>query len=178
VLVEEPDGHFMRRDYSLAAWRVVFEGVPRETLMDGEVDRDFSADGNTTSDSINKNDDDDKRWLKPDGVIGFWKSRVPDAVGKRLKWAPGEVMLQFFEELEGRPDQEDMRYILSLLLVRRRILVVEEELSNTPPGVDERGRPVMTLRDVKQDRTYLVSVETPTADRHATIQAQLAELRS
>ena len=63
----------------------------------------------------------------PEKCIGWWKSQVPSPHANKVLWAPNEVLLQFFEGLEGT-DREDMRYVLALLLVRRRVLRLEQEL--------------------------------------------------
>ena len=42
-------------------------------------------------------------------------------------WVPNDVLLNFFDELAEQPDKQDMRYVLALLLVRRRVMRMEEE---------------------------------------------------
>ena len=46
---------------------------------------------------------------------------------RRAHWAPNDVLLNFFDELAEQPDKQDMRYVLALLLVRRRVMRMEEE---------------------------------------------------
>ena len=55
----------------------------------------------------------------PENAVGWWKSQVPDKTSRRKHWAPNEVMLKFFDELAASPDKQDMRYVLTLLLIRR-----------------------------------------------------------
>ena len=61
------------------------------------------------------------------GTIGWWKSQMPDQHARRAHWAPNDLLLNFFDELAGQPDKQDMRYVLALLLVRRRVMRLEEE---------------------------------------------------
>jgi hypothetical protein len=56
----------------------------------------------------------------PENAIGFWKSTLVDPHAGRLHWAPNDVMLNYFERLLEDPAAEDARYVLALLLVRRR----------------------------------------------------------
>ena len=72
----------------------------------------------------------------PEEAIGWWKSQVPDRTAGKKHWAPNDVMLDFWDKLADQPDKQDMRYVLTLLLVRRRVFRLEEEKS------DERGRAV------------------------------------
>jgi hypothetical protein len=106
----------------------------------------------------------------PEGVIGWWKSRMPDASAKRMHWAPNDVMLEFFEQLESQPEKQDMRYVLALLLVRRRVMRLEE------PEQDERGREVMVAYCPRRETTYRIPAAPPDRSRAEQIQEELARL--
>ncbi len=58
----------------------------------------------------------------PPNAIGIWKSQVPDVHNKKMHWAPNDVILHYFEQLASEPDKADIRYVLALLMVRRRIV--------------------------------------------------------
>ena len=62
----------------------------------------------------------------PEGVLGWWKSHMPERDARKLHWAPNDVMLELLEGLESQPDKQDMRYVLALLLIRRRVVRLEE----------------------------------------------------
>ncbi len=62
----------------------------------------------------------------PDGTIGWWKSQVPDTHATRMHWAPNDVILHYFEQLEDQHDKEDIRFVLALLMIRRRIVRLED----------------------------------------------------
>jgi hypothetical protein len=106
----------------------------------------------------------------PEKAIGWWKSQVPHPHGKKLNLAPSEVMLQYFQELEGRPDKEDERYVLALLMIRRR--VVRQERTEQ----DAAGRELAVLYCSRNETEYRTPVVVPTVARAAEIQEELGKL--
>jgi hypothetical protein len=111
-------------------------------------------------------------WLKgpPPEAIGWWKSEIPDRNASRRHWAPNDVMLQFFDELAEQPDKQDMRYVLALLLVRRRVLRLEESRAN------EQGGEVIVVYCPRRETTYEVPAVVPEQSRIDEIQEELARL--
>jgi hypothetical protein len=106
----------------------------------------------------------------PEGVLGWWQSHMPDRNAKKLHWAPNDVMLDLLETLESQPDKQDMRYVLSLLLVRRRVVRLEET------DTDDAGQEISVLYCPRREATYRVVTATPGAERTAEIQEELARL--
>lgn len=106
----------------------------------------------------------------PDDALGSWKAEIPSAKNKKRHWAPNDVMLQFFDELEKQEDKQDVRYVLSLLLVRRRVMRHEETRR------DEQGGEVLVLHCPRRDETYHVPMVFPEETRVAQIQEELAQL--
>jgi hypothetical protein len=106
----------------------------------------------------------------PEGVLGWWKSHMPERHAKKLHLAPNDVMLELLESLEDQAEQQDMRYVLSLLLIRRR--VVRLEATETDPA----GREISVLYCPRRETTYRVSTVTPSAERTAQIQEELSRL--
>jgi hypothetical protein len=106
----------------------------------------------------------------PEGAAGWWKSQVPQPDAKRVHWAPNDVMLQFFDELEQQPARQDMRYVLALLLVRRRVMRLEEEAK------EEDGRETLVLYCPRREATYRVPAVMPDESRINEIQQELANL--
>lgn len=106
----------------------------------------------------------------PEGTIGWWKSQMPSPTAKRMHWAPNDVMLHFFEQLEAQSGREDMRYVLALLLVRRRVMRLEEQEH------DDQGRELLVLYCPRREATYRVPVVTPDESRVQEIQEELARL--
>ena len=106
----------------------------------------------------------------PDDSLGWWKSQMPGATNKKLHWAPNDVMLHYFEQLAEQEDKVDVRYVLALLMVRRRVL--RQESTET----DEQGREVLVLFCPRNEQEYRTRVETPTTERVQQIQDELARL--
>jgi hypothetical protein len=106
----------------------------------------------------------------PEKAVGWWKSQVPQPHARKANLAPSEVMLQYFQELEGRPDKEDERYVLSLLMVRRRVLRQERTEQ------DELGREVAVLYSPRTETEYRTPIVVPTPERAAQIQDELVRL--
>ena len=107
---------------------------------------------------------------EPDGAIGWWKSRMPGLDAKRKRWAPNDVMLDFFDELVDDPARQDMLYVLSLLLVRRRIFRHEDI------EVDADGEESMVVYCPRRDETYRIAATMPDPSRIEEIQEELAQL--
>jgi hypothetical protein len=106
----------------------------------------------------------------PEGILGWWKSLVSDPSAKKVHWAPNDVMLDLLQALESQPDKQDMRYVLALLLVRRR--VIRQEASER----DAKNREVSVLYCPRRETTYRVVVELPSPQRADEIQDELARL--
>ena len=107
---------------------------------------------------------------EPDKALGWWKSRVPELNAARLHWAPSDVMLQYFEDLEGQESKRDERYVMALLLLRRRI-VRSEEIQR-----DALGSETLVLFSPRNEREYRVAVVLPTRERIQEIQDNLVRL--
>ena len=106
----------------------------------------------------------------PENTIGWWKSQVPDRTTNKKHWAPNDVMLQFWDELATQPDKQDMRYVLTLLLVRRRVFRLEEE------KFDEQGGEMLVVECPRREATYEIAAVMPEAGRINQIQEELAAL--
>lgn len=106
----------------------------------------------------------------PEKAVGWWKSQMPGADAKRIHWAPNDVMLRLFEQLEGQPEKQDMRYVLALLLVRRRVMRLDETER------DQQGREMLVLYCPRRDATYRTPVAVPDEPRVNQIQDELARL--
>ena len=109
----------------------------------------------------------------PDDCLAWWKSEVPDPKSKKTHWAPHDVMLHYFAELQDqadRPDQADVRYVLTLLMIRRRIFRLEET------ETDDEGHETMILFCPRNETEYRVDVTTVSRDRAKEIQGLMAQL--
>jgi hypothetical protein len=106
----------------------------------------------------------------PEGVVGWWQATMPLPDAHKVHWAPNDVLLDYFERLEGDDAQRDLRYIMALLLVRRRVARHEE----TELGGE--GQETMTIYCPRREKSYAVAVEAPTQQRAEEIQNELAQL--
>jgi hypothetical protein len=116
----------------------------------------------------------------PESAFGWWKARVPDVVAKKIKLAPNDVLLELFDQLADQPSQQDMRYVLTLLLVRRRVFRLEPAADrsneNAEHGVNNSGTGIMCVYCPKRDASYQVVAVVPDNERIDEIQRLLSEL--
>ncbi len=75
-----------------------------------------------------------------------------------------------FVNLEGVADKQDMRLVLGLLLVRRRVLRLEQ------PETDPAGCETMVLFNPRDELTYRVPSVMPSTERVQEIQDELSRL--
>ena len=106
----------------------------------------------------------------PAEAVGWWKSQIPDRTTARKHWAPNDVMLNFWDELAEQPEKRDMRYVLTLLLIRRRVFRMEEEKA------DAEGRELLVVYCPRREATYDVPAVVPEPPRVDQIQTELAAL--
>ena len=116
----------------------------------------------------------------PSEAFAWWKTRIPEPVAKKVKLAPNDVLLELFDQLADDPSHSDMQYVLTLLLVRRRVFRLEavaesarDNGSNTTIGTTNDS---MCVYCAKRDCTYDVPVAMPDHDRIEEIQQRLSDL--
>lgn len=114
----------------------------------------------------------------PEDAIAWWQAQIADESSKP-KLAPSEVMLRLFDEWGDTPEQADARYVLTLLMLRRKIfrptesfgLSESNDTSNTPDQTEQ-----LAVYCPPRDDSYTVQVVVPDAERAAEIDNQLNEL--
>jgi hypothetical protein len=106
----------------------------------------------------------------PEDALGWWKSQIPAPDAQKIHWAPNDVMLHYFEQLEGQPNKEDVRYVLTLLMIRRRLLRLDATETNA------EGREVLVLFCPRNEQQYQVPISSPTEERVTAIQEELGRL--
>ena len=106
----------------------------------------------------------------PETAIAWWKSQLPGANSKRVHWAPNEVILDYFDRLQNDEAKADVRYVLTLLMIRRRIVRLEHVERH------EDGNETMLVYSPRQEAEYRVTVVMPTATRAIEIQKELSLL--
>lgn len=116
----------------------------------------------------------------PEGAIGWWKSRIPTRQEAKAKLAPDEVLAQLFHELADRPQREEFRYVLGLLLARRRVFRLEEpdEAEADAEGGEAESGDIgrLVLYCPRRDETYRLAAPELDEERIAQIQEEINEL--
>jgi hypothetical protein len=104
----------------------------------------------------------------PAGAFGFWAGRVPPPDEGRRPHIDDELLLDCFQRLEGQeePNKLSFRYILALLLMRRKRLKFEEARS-------EGGREILRLRCGRTRATYDVINPRLTVEELAAAQEEV-----
>jgi hypothetical protein len=105
----------------------------------------------------------------PEASLGWWKSQSPTRDAKKSHWAPNDVLLELLDA-EAAPAADDFRYVLSLLLARRRVLRLEQT-EKLPDGRD-----VTVFYCPRNEKTYKIVTEHPSDQRAREIQQQLSQL--
>ena len=93
-----------------------------------------------------------------------------DRDAKKPKLAPSEVLLELFRELGETSDRGDLRYVLTLLLIRRRLLRLEETIREAD------GRETLVLYCPRDEQTYRTTTIVPDEARRREIQEYLSQL--
>ena len=104
-------------------------------------------------------------------VIGHWKSRLPMPNDTKVKLAPNDILLNLFDQLGDRLEKQEMRYVLVLLLIRRRIFRLEKEETMV-----ETGEKAMVVYCPKREMTYHIPVANPSEEQVEQMQETLTSL--
>jgi hypothetical protein len=93
---------------------------------------------------------------KPD-VFCYWKSRLPEPGQKKQLFVDDQMLMAFFERLEKEtePEKINFRFVLALILMRKRILKYDDTRT-------EDGREIWRLRIVGDKQ--VVEVLNPNLD--------------
>ncbi len=61
------------------------------------------------------------------GMLGFWHSKVAQPQEKKKLFVDNELLINFFERLDGseEPAKINFRFVLALILMRKKLLVYE-----------------------------------------------------
>ncbi len=118
-------------------------------------------------------------WNEPPAeAIAWWRGKMPpqgDATP-----APREVLLSLLDEWNDHPEKASARYLLALLLVRRRVLqpATGGFLQGLRGEADDDPATASTLTLVCRDRDepLEIAVVPPTREQAPIIQQRLSEL--
>ncbi|MEM9644859.1 MAG: hypothetical protein AAF989_07685 [Planctomycetota bacterium] len=58
----------------------------------------------------------------PDGILGWWKNRMPTLEQRKMVLAPNEVLVDLVRQMAKTEGQEKPCYLLALMLMRKKVL--------------------------------------------------------
>lgn len=108
---------------------------------------------------------------QPD-VLGVWRTRMPKPEEKKKLLVDDDLLVNLFDRLEGaeEPSRINFRYVLTLVLMRKKLLVYESALPT------DDGREVWTLRYRGSDRRTEVVDPGLDEDKIADVTGQLGQI--
>jgi hypothetical protein len=105
-------------------------------------------------------------------VLGIWRTRMPQAEEKKKLLVDDDLLVNLFDRLEGaeEPRRIHFRYVLTLVLMRKKLLVYE----SARPGADHTE--IWTLRYRGSDRRTEVIDPGLDEDKIADVTGQLGQI--
>ena len=111
----------------------------------------------------------------PENAIGWWKAQLVDP-GREKPLAPNEVLLQLLEKWRTSAGHKAIRYLLALLLVRRKVLRHDSaELLKTESPANT-GPNLLRLYSPHTDAVFEVEEVLPQPHEAEELDAKLIEL--
>ena len=106
----------------------------------------------------------------PKDCVGWWKSTVKHIRESDVP-EDAETPQSLFARLLTQPGEPDTLYIVTLLLLRRKQLRYERELT------DEQGNRLLEVYSPETNTLYQIPIALPDQDRLEEIQCQLSALK-
>lgn len=103
-------------------------------------------------------------WTEPPaGTVGHWKKRMPQAGKRKLVLAAPEVLINLLEQLEHHPDNSKCRYLLALMLMRRKIVarsaIQPDEGTFRVEGITDQRVIDVPVARIEQDETEALTAQ-------------------
>lgn len=108
----------------------------------------------------------------PEKAIAWWRSVYPRPDAPAAV-TPSEVLLDIVERLGDDPADREVRYLVALELVRRRVL---RFLDQAADALVPDGTAPLRLACRKRDAVYEIAVAPPPPDAVAAVESRLASL--
>ncbi len=107
----------------------------------------------------------------PPGAFSFWAGRVPAADQRKRPRFDDDLLADCFGRLEGEtePGRVNFRYVVALLLMRRKRLKFEEATA-------DGGREVLSLRCARTGTLYRVVNPRLTDEETAAVQDEVFQV--
>jgi len=104
--------------------------------------------------------------------FGVWRTHVPKPTEKKKLFVDDDVLINFFERLDGaeEPAKVSFRYVLALVLMRKKLLVYDRS------GKDDAGRDVWRMHFKGSDRKHEVTDPNMDEDQIAEVSQQLGQI--
>ena len=108
----------------------------------------------------------------PDNAIAYWTGRVPPTDRPQKPVINDELLLDCFSRLADavEPNQIRFRYVVSLLLMRRKRMKFEDAKR------DANGQDVLVLRDAKTGDRFEILDPRLNEDETATVQDEVFQM--
>jgi hypothetical protein len=107
-------------------------------------------------------------------VVAFWQTRMPRHEQKKKLFVDDEVLCQLFERLADvqEPAKLNFRFVLALVLMRKRMLIYE----TTRHEGDNREREIWTVRFKGRDDRFDLLNPQLTEEQVGEVSRQLGEI--
>lgn len=114
---------------------------------------------------------------RPKDALAWWSSRAREnaETETKIKLAPNEALSALFVALANKPEQNALRYVLALLLARRRVLRFDYE-ENASYCSDPETSDSIYVYSPRDETGYLVPIVRMTEEQIAEVQARLVAL--
>ena len=106
----------------------------------------------------------------PESAVGWWTSQMPAKTTGKLSLAPAHILLDSLERLCEHPEDRELAYVLSLLMVRRRILTDQSD------DFSSENATQLQLCHGSSGREFVVPVCQPSPESTEFLQQKLIEL--
>lgn len=155
-------------------WTVLTEyKISRSSRRCARLDRAFKP-GEVYWTVVSEHDDELQRidiaaeaWtVPPEDCLAYWKNRMPLGQHRKLQLAPDAVLVDLLLQLADDPAQQAIRFLLALLLIRRKIA---RQVEDEKPGV-------MQLEVPPDDQKVSVTVCEITPELAQRLQVELVDL--
>ncbi|MBX3398661.1 MAG: hypothetical protein KF873_07975 [Gemmataceae bacterium] len=104
----------------------------------------------------------------PEQYVAFWNGRIPPTDKARKPTFNDDLLMEWFQHLAGNPEpnRRNIRYVVALLLMRRKRLKFED-------AKRQNGTDVLVLRDARTGTRHELSDPRLTEDEIAAVQDEV-----
>lgn len=106
----------------------------------------------------------------PEEAVAWWTAQMPGGSGRRAQTLSTDAAWEYFQVLEQDPAKADLRYVLALFLIRRRIARWEHT------ETDDQGQETMVLYCPRHEVELRVPVQMPSPARVREIEQEFSQM--